>query len=207
MSLSVNQIIASNKYRHLLTLPNNNMVPFIFDYIKKRTPIITITLSVLLLSVIPMVLTRISLAGVMPWHEVFKYSIAGFLIIPLLLALPHELLHIIPYFFSGARDIRIGANWRDAYFYVTAHNHPVGRRWFLVIALTPAVVVTAVIICLLFMAPPPWQWSLACSLFTHLTMCAGDLALVNYYYINRDKRIVTWDDTEMGEAYFYEYTG
>ena len=62
-------------------------------------------------------------------------------------------------------------------------------------------------ICLLFLVPPLWQWSLAISIFAHLTMCAGDLALVNYYYVNRDKTIITWDDTERGEACFYEFTG
>ena len=37
-------------------------------------------------------------------------------------------------------------------------------------------------------------------------MCAGDLALINFYYINRNKKIITWDDVSKKEAYFYEYS-
>jgi hypothetical protein len=28
--------------------------------------------------------------------------------------------------------------------------------------------------------------------------------MLNYYYLNRHKRIFTWDDADMKEAYFYE---
>jgi hypothetical protein len=35
-------------------------------------------------------------------------------------------------------------------------------------------------------------------------MCAGDFALLNFYYLNRDKKIYTWDDADLKEAYYYE---
>jgi hypothetical protein len=35
-------------------------------------------------------------------------------------------------------------------------------------------------------------------------MCAGDFALLNLYFLNRDKKIYTWDDFDKKEAYFYE---
>jgi hypothetical protein len=35
-------------------------------------------------------------------------------------------------------------------------------------------------------------------------MCAGDFALLNFYFLNRDKEIYTWDDVDKKEAYFYE---
>jgi hypothetical protein len=28
--------------------------------------------------------------------------------------------------------------------------------------------------------------------------------LLNFYYINRKKRIYTWDDADLKESYFYE---
>jgi hypothetical protein len=37
-------------------------------------------------------------------------------------------------------------------------------------------------------------------------MSAGDIAMASYYYINRDKKILTWDDAESKVAYFYEET-
>jgi hypothetical protein len=35
-------------------------------------------------------------------------------------------------------------------------------------------------------------------------MCAGDFALLNYYFINKHRKIYTWDDADLKEAYFYE---
>jgi hypothetical protein len=35
-------------------------------------------------------------------------------------------------------------------------------------------------------------------------MCAGDVALLNYIYLNRHRKIITWDDAEKRLAYFYE---
>jgi hypothetical protein len=35
-------------------------------------------------------------------------------------------------------------------------------------------------------------------------MCAGDFALLNFYWLNRHKNIYTWDDADQKMAYFYE---
>ena len=183
------------------------MISFVMEFIKKRTLPVFIALLLLFITLGPMVAIRINIAGDYPWLMIFLHSFLGIIIFPLLLVLPHELLHIVPYWLSGARDIRIGANWREAYFYVTAHNHPVQRRWFMVMALTPAILVTVALAVIILYVQPIWQWSLICTLFLHLTMCAGDLALINYFYVNRHLNVVTWDDAEKGEAYFYEIAG
>jgi hypothetical protein len=41
-------------------------------------------------------------------------------------------------------------------------------------------------------------------LFVHATMCAGDFAMLNFYHINKARKIYTWDDADLKEAYFYE---
>jgi len=38
----------------------------------------------------------------------------------------------------------------------------------------------------------------------HTTMCAGDFALLNFYHINRHRKIYSWDDADEKIAYFYE---
>lgn len=177
------------------------------EFIKKRTLPGFIALLLLFITLVPLIAIRIDIAGVYPFLKILLHSFLGIIVFPLLLVLPHEFLHIVPYRLSGARDIRIGANWHDAYFYVTAHKHPVQRRWFMVVALTPAMLVTVTLAVIILYVQPLWQWSLICTLFLHLTMCAGDLALINYFYINRHRNIVTWDDVDRGEAYFYEIAG
>lgn len=204
MNISPESIRGNPENNHLLTLQYNEMIPFVMEYLKKRTLPVFISLVALIALTIAMVMIRINIAGSNSLSSIIVHSLTGFIVLPLLYILPHEILHIVPYRFSGARDIRIGANWKEAYFYVTAHNHPVKRGWFMVIALTPVITITAAIVTVLLSASPLWQWSLISSLFVHTTMCAGDLALINYFYINRHRTIVTWDDVEKGEAYFFE---
>jgi hypothetical protein len=35
-------------------------------------------------------------------------------------------------------------------------------------------------------------------------MCAGDFALLNFYYLRKGKKIFTWDDADGKIAYLYE---
>jgi hypothetical protein len=60
------------------------------------------------------------------------------------------------------------------------------------------------LIILVIFLPGLWKWSFSLFLFIHTTMCAGDFALLNLYYINKEKKIYTWDDLDKKEAYFYE---
>jgi len=35
-------------------------------------------------------------------------------------------------------------------------------------------------------------------------MCAGDFAMMNFFRLNRKKKLYTWDDADKKIAYFYE---
>ena len=128
----------------------------------------------------------------------------GFILLPILCIPFHEALHIIPYYISGARDIRMGMDLRQYIFYVTAHRYVADSRQFIIVALVPFVLISLVVIALVIILPGLWKWSLSVFLFAHGTMCAGDAALLNFYYVNRDKKIYTWDDADEKMAYFYE---
>jgi hypothetical protein len=75
---------------------------------------------------------------------------------------------------------------------------------FTIVALVPIVIISLGLILCIILLPGLWKWSLSLFLFVHATMCAGDIALLNLYRVNKDKKIFTWDDVEKKEAYFYE---
>ncbi len=205
MKTKVRDIVKSDRFCHLRTLSYDEMIPFVFEYIKKHTFPVISAWSFLLAIIIWMADFRIALSDNYSFLTILMHSSIGIILIPLILAIPHEFLHIIPYFFGGARNIRIGADWNQYYFYVTSHMFPVGPVLFIIVALTPFVIISALLICLIVIIHSPlWSWSILCSLFMHTTMCAGDFALINFYWINRDKKIITWDDADRKEAYFYE---
>ncbi|MFO7756692.1 MAG: DUF3267 domain-containing protein [Bacteroidales bacterium] len=208
MSKSVDNITGNKRYRHLFTLSYDEIVPFVFKYIKKHTFPIILAWSFLLAIIILMTDFRFELASDYRFINILMHSSIGIVILPLVLVLPHELLHIVPYYLSGARNIRVGADWQQYYFYVTAHLYPVGAITFITVALTPFLVISAALVYLIIItASPLWTWSLLWTLFMHTTMCAGDFALINYYWINRHKKIITWDDADSKKAYFYEDMG
>jgi hypothetical protein len=38
----------------------------------------------------------------------------------------------------------------------------------------------------------------------HTAGTSGDWALLNYLWLHRERRILTYDDAELGETYFFE---
>ncbi|HUS86120.1 MAG TPA: metalloprotease family protein [Bacteroidales bacterium] len=207
MNNRLEKIKTDPAYNHLLTIQYNDIVPFVFEYLKKYTLPVILSYLFITCSLIWMVITRIGITGDFPFPVILLHSLIGFILIPLLLILPHELLHVLPYWFTGARDIRIGAEPGEFYFYVTAHNHPVGNSGFQIIAITPFIIISLILVPVSFFLTPLWQWSIVSAFFMHNTMCAGDLALINFFYLNRDKKIITWDNAEEKKAYFYEVPG
>jgi glucan phosphoethanolaminetransferase (alkaline phosphatase superfamily) len=95
-------------------------------------------------------------------------------------------------------------NLKQYIFYVTAHKHVATSGQFKVVALVPFILVTLVLLFLILFLPGLWKWSLSLLLSVHATMCAGDFALLNFYWLNRRKKIYTWDDADEKMAYFYE---
>jgi pilus assembly protein TadC len=75
---------------------------------------------------------------------------------------------------------------------------------FKIVALAPFVIISLCLLVLIIVLPGLLKISLSVFLFVHATMCAGDFALLNLYFLNRDKEIYTWDDVDKKEAYFYE---
>jgi hypothetical protein len=137
-------------------------------------------------------------------YDTFIHSLLGFIIYPIICIPVHEALHIIPYYISGARNIRVGMDLKQFIFYVTAHRHIATPRQFKIVALIPFVIISIAVIILIIFLPVLWKLSFSVFLFVHTTMCAGDAALLNFYFINREKYIYTWDDANEKMAYFYE---
>jgi hypothetical protein len=138
------------------------------------------------------------------YSKILFHSMLGFILFPLLSVPVHELLHVMPYYLTGARNIRAGMDLRQYLFYVTAHRYVAGPSQFRLIAMFPFVLISITLLVLLFFVPDLWKWSLSAFLFLHATMCAGDFALLNFYALNRKKEIYTWDDADKKEAYFFE---
>jgi hypothetical protein len=204
MALSVEDLEDQKNFRLLLTIPYQNLIQFVFDSVKKKSALTLIFWSTGLIFLCVAVNVRINIAGNFPLSQILFHSLIGLIIIPVLCIPVHEFLHILPYYLSGAKNIRIGMDLKQYLFYVTAHRYVASPIQFRIVAITPFIVISLTLLLLVFLVPGLWKWSLSLFLFVHATMCAGDFALLNFYFLNRDKKIYTWDDVDKKEAYFYE---
>jgi hypothetical protein len=204
MALQVEQLEDPGSFRLFLSISYKNLIGFVFEYLNKKSILIFLFWSLCLIFLGLSVFIIVSISGRFSTGGVIAYSAIGLIIFPLLCVPVHEALHVIPYFVSGARNIRFGMDLKQYMFYVTAHRYVAGPLQFKLVALTPFVIISLCLLVLIAILPGPWKISLSVFLFVHATMCAGDFALLNLYFLNRDKEIYTWDDADKKEAYFYE---
>ena len=204
MSLKVEDLEDQSKYRQILKVPYEEMVTFVLDFIRRRTGLMVFYWSACMVFLGIALFVRINISGYFPFKNIFMHTLLGLIIIPLVYIPVHELLHIIPYYFTGARNIRIGMDLSQYMFYVTAHRYVANEKQFRFVALVPFILTSVVILFLVLYLPGLWKWSLSLFLFMHATMCAGDFAMLNFYSIHNRKKIYTWDDADEKVAYFYE---
>lgn len=204
MALKVEDLEDQSKYRQILKVRYEEMVTFVLDFIRRRTGLMVFYWSACMVFLGIALFIRINISGYFPFKNIFMHTLLGLIIIPLVYIPVHELLHVIPYYFTGARNIRIGMDLSQYMFYVTAHRYVANEKQFRFVALVPFILTSVVILFLVLYLPGLWKWSLSLFLFMHATMCAGDFAMLNFYSIHNGKKIYTWDDADEKVAYFYE---
>jgi hypothetical protein len=204
MALQVEDLEDQSRYRQILKVSYDELIPFIFDYLKRISGVTVLFWSVCLVFLCTAIRIRINIAGYFPLKDILLHSVLGMIVFPLICIPLHELLHIIPYYLSGARKIRVGMDLRQYLFYVSAHRYVAAPLQFKIVALVPFIMISTAAIVLIPMIPGLWKWSISLFLFVHATMCAGDFALLNFYFLRKGRKIYTWDDADERVAYFYE---
>lgn len=124
---------------------------------------------------------------------------AALLLIPI-----HEVIHGIAYKWLGAPKVSYGVVWKKLVFYAQADRFVVGYKQFIIVALAPFVVIGVALLIAMLFANVQWSIFLLTLLSIHNGLCAGDFALMSYFFENRDKEMVTYDDEAEGKTYFYQ---
>jgi hypothetical protein len=193
-----------SRYRLILTLRYGEIISFVLERLRRKTGVTLFFWTFCLITLGLAVTIRINISGYYELKNIFIHSVMGMIALPLLMIPVHELLHIIPYVFSGATRIKAGVDFKQYIFYVTAHRHVASSALFILVALFPFLIITAVSVFLVWYLPGLWKYTVSVFLFIHTTMCAGDFALVNFCHLHRKHKVYTWDDADIKEAYFYE---
>lgn len=204
MDLRADDFSDQSRFRQVLEIPYSELVNFVLDYLRRKSGLMISFWSLCLIFAGLALFVRINISGYYSMKDIMLHSFLGFIVFPLIIIPFHEILHVIPFLFCGARKIRAGMDLKQYIFYVTAHRHVTTARQFSFVALVPFISVTFTLIIMVFSLPGLWKWSLSALLFVHATMCAGDFAMMNFFYLNRHRKMYTWDDADEKMAYFYE---
>jgi hypothetical protein len=204
MNLKVEDLEDQTRFSHIHTVPFNDLITFVLEYIGRKTGLMFFFWSVCIVLLGLAVTIRINITGYFSYRIILLHTLIGLIILPIVIIPVHEILHILSFLITGAKKIRIGIDLSQYMFYVTAHRHVTSPCQFRFVALTPFIILSAVLLVLIYLMPGLWKWSFSLLLFVHATMCAGDFALLNFYHINKKKKIYTWDDADNKVSYFYE---
>lgn len=192
--------IENNGYILQAKLLHSDLTTFIKPYLKPNNPVMIFywgfNFILLAAIVVGMVLSEEKLSVML--DKFFLGFLLFFLLIPF-----HEWIHGIGYKLAGATSVSYKAEWKKMIFYAMADKFVAAKKPFVALAIAPFAVINIMLAIGVLIAPGVWMWLFAGGLFMHTTGCAGDFALMSYFYTFWDSDPVTYDDIEGKTSYFY----
>ncbi len=205
MKYSVSELQDENVFRLVKVLSLEDMVQFVFRQMKNHNVTNVVFYAFAFCSFVWMVWTFFFtlLPGQWNWTRIMLHCFYGFILWPIMLIPVHEIIHAASYKLAGASQIKFGIKPEYYLFYVTTDKYVIGKTRFMMVAFTPFVTISIVLILLIFNTGYPLSWSFITSFFVHTTMCIGDFAIAGFFMDFPDQEMYTYDDTEREETYFY----
>uniref|UniRef100_UPI003217716D DUF3267 domain-containing protein n=1 Tax=uncultured Draconibacterium sp. TaxID=1573823 RepID=UPI003217716D len=137
-------------------------------------------------------------------YEPLYYILAALVFSMSLLIILHELLHGIAIKFTGAKKVSYGAYLKKFIFYAEANLHVLNRKQFAFVALTPLVVIKLVtILGVILFINHNLIFFIVFVMCTHSLFCAGDIALLSFFYKYKDSQIFTYDVKDDKKTYYF----
>ena len=187
------------------SVPHHELAPFVQKYMFVWTWITLAywTFNVLILGAVIAVATAGLSGGGLDWFEdVFIGLGTGFFLTILIAFFIHETIHLAAYKLLGAKHVAL--RFKNMMFLALSNDIVLDRRQFYFLAILPFAVLTPIMIAAAVVTQGFWQFVSLGILLLHTAGCSGDFALINYFYVNRDKNILTYDDVDRQVSHFYE---
>ncbi len=190
----------------LTEVSHQRLKEFVVEQITKEKRIIRVysVYQVLMMLLFAFLLTRGIISSIRAHSgEIIGVGLAIVFSLSALIVL-HELLHAFAYLLSGARKISFGLVPKKFIFYALADRQVIAPRAFHFVALAPFVAVK--LACLAgFLATRNHQvaYFFLTVMCLHSLFCAGDMAMLAFYRLHREKEIYNFDHKSEGKTYFY----
>lgn len=201
MKPTVEELRKHHEYQHVLTVPFEKLLPFLFENMKPNTKTMGFFYFFLLICALSVFMFLMQPGYT--FGQLFWYGFAGFVSSFTVLVPLHELLHGITFKMFGAGKLKYGKDLKQMMFYVTVDQFVMNRKEFSVLALMPFIVITLFLLLLEWILPNTYIWLFLSAIFWHATMCIGDFAMLAFFEKFNYLELYTFDDAEKKITYFY----
>jgi hypothetical protein len=202
MKLSIEDMNNNAQYQVVASFGNADLVEFISPYLSKISPWILFYWLFNLFLVV-FLIVKIVFETKIGVDDAIVFASLGFpatfVLIPL-----HELIHGWVYRYLGAKNIEYKVIWHKFIFLTIADKFVANRQEFTRVAIAPFLVINLLLISIYFFANGIFAYLILGSLLMHTGACSGDFALINYFYIHRQRQLLTYDEAQSEVTYIVE---
>ena len=127
------------------------------------------------------------------------------MVLAYVLLLPlHEHVHAVAYRLTGAGETRVRYNLRRLTAFCEAPGAVVSGGEYILVCLAPFLVLNPILAVLAFsVSKGKLALLIAGGLLFHIGACSGDIALVNFVWMNRGRASFTYDDAGQERGRFF----
>lgn len=204
---TVEEILRNENLSILKTIHYDSIISFVFDNIRKRSLPGFLYYSLNLITLLTLIIVSIFLFSnnEINFRTFLNYFFIGFFAGSIIVIPFHELFHALAYKIVGAPKILYGMDLKQMIFYVTADRFITGKMKFIIVALSPFVIINLLVVFWLFNFPSPGNFILGINfMLFHNIMCIGDFSMLAYFYRNRKKELYTFDIPEDKQSFICE---
>lgn len=196
MRLSVNEIVQSNDYKYYYKFKQSEGKLFLNENIKKIS-IITYSYYLFVIATVTALLFFVFLNVSRLEFVMGELGMAIILFFPSMVI--HELIHAIVSIFLGARTVKLG--FEKGLIVTKINNFVISNIEYIIIAITPLLTIILITLLVLLITKGNLISGII-FLLLHLWCSYGDIAIVNYCWLNRKNNIYGFS-SEDGFFYFY----
>lgn len=196
-----NDLQNENRFQMLVVLGHDDITPFVGEYYWKRRNLLILSHYLITLAA----LATWVFVGITEGSDLDRWLIGlGVAVLVFILLVPvHEAIHGIVYRLLGAKDIRFSVSLREFYAYAIANQFVADWRELTWIALAPFIILNSALIAASIIFPD-YSFFILGALLIHVGGTSGDWAILNFFWVNRDKNVYTYDDADKRKSFFFQ---